>query len=238
MAVSTKQKRLGAVVTVVAAGAIGLTGCGSSSSGGSSPAGSTDPASSASSSPTSGSTSPRTGVDDSPLPQVSHGSTIPAGPSGSSAADTGAVGNAGVDLAKAAFPVTLDRAIAVARTELAGGTITKLGLDFDTRAGRWVWEVDAQKGTKQRELKIDAGTGKVIGGEHDDESSEPRAVDPKKLTPEAAIKKATALVPGTVAEWTLHHDDGVQRYEIEIRTGGSDTQDVVVPVDTGKAVRD
>lgn len=230
MAVSMKQKGFAALV---AAGAIGLAGCASGSSGDDSSTGS-GPASS----PPSGSTSTRTGVDDSPLPQVSHGSTIPPGPSGSNSADTGAVGNAGVDLAKAAFPVTLDRAMSVARTELPGGTITKLGLDFDKRAGRWVWEVDTQKGTQQRELKIDAGTGKVIGGEHDQESSEPRAVDPKKLTPEAAIKKATALVPGTVAEWTLDHDDGVQRYEIEIRTHGSDTQDVVVPVDTGKAVRD
>lgn len=226
MNISTKQKGF---AVLVAAGAVGLAGCSSSSSGGGPSAGGTDSAGA----PTSAA-APRQDADGSASDTASTGSSTDAG---MASGDAKAVGDAGADLARTTFPVTLERAQSIARSKLPDGTISKIGLEFDGKQSRWVWKVDTQKGTHQRELKLDAGTGKVVGGESDTESGKPRAVDPTKLTPQDAMQKATALVPGTVSEWALEYDDGVQRYKLDIRTHGSHTQDVVVPVDSGKATR-
>ncbi|MDF2825672.1 MAG: peptidase [Mycobacterium sp.] len=119
-----------------------------------------------------------------------------------------------------------------------GGTITKIELEFDRSSNAWVWKIDSQQDTEQRELKIDAQSAQVIADDRDQESANPMAVDPKKLTPEDAAARATALVPGSVAKWSLEYDDGVQRYSFDIRTSGNNTDDVHVDVDTGTATRD
>lgn len=131
----------------------------------------------------------------------------------------------------------MNRAMSIANSSVPGGVMTKLGIEFDKAKSRWAWKIDIQKGTSQRELKIDAGSAQVIGDEHDQESSNPRAVNPKRLSPQDAARKATALVPGRVSEWSLEWDDGVQRYEFDMHTDGSTTQDVNVAVETGKATR-
>ena len=119
-----------------------------------------------------------------------------------------------------------------------GGTITKIELEYERSANAWVWKIDSQQNTEQRELKIDAQSAQVIADDRDQESANPMAVDPTKLTPEDALARATALVPGSVAQWDLEYDDGVQRYSFDIRTSGNNTEDVHVDVDTGTATRD
>lgn len=142
-----------------------------------------------------------------------------------------------VDLATATFPVDLDRALAVADETAPGGTITKIELEFDRPADAWVWKIDSQNNTEQREIKIDASSARVIADERDQESSNPVAVDPRKLPPADALGLATALVPGSVESWALEFDDGRQRYSFDIRaTIGSD-DDVDVDVDTRVATR-
>jgi uncharacterized membrane protein YkoI len=90
--------------------------------------------------------------------------------------------------------------------------------------------------TDQRELKINAQSARVLAYNLDQETAKPVAVDPRKLTPEDATARATALVPGSVAGWTLEYDDGVQHYSFDIRSGNT-TEDVDVDVVSGTATR-
>lgn len=141
------------------------------------------------------------------------------------------------DLATTTFPVDLDRALAVAEETVPGATITKIELEYERSTNGWVWKIDAQQNTEQRELKIDAQSAQVISTDRDRESDNPVAVDPRTLTPMDAAGRATALVPGSVAKWSLEYDDGVQRYSFDIRTPGGGTEDVDVDVQTGTATR-
>ncbi|WP_395311661.1 PepSY domain-containing protein [Mycobacterium sp. AMU20-3851] len=143
------------------------------------------------------------------------------------------------DLATATFPVDLDRALSVAGDAAPGGTITKIELEFDRSTNAWVWKIDSQNATEQREIKIDAQSARVLADERDQESSNPVAVDPRRLPPMDALGLATALVPGSVESWALEFDDGRQRYSVDIRTpGGVDNDaDVDVDVETRAATR-
>jgi len=157
--------------------------------------------------------------------------------SATSSSATATVPGPDADLATTTFPVGLDRALAVADETVPGGVVTKIEVEFERSANAWVWKVDSQTGTEQHEIKIDAQSAQVIADDRDQESGNPVAVDPRKLTPEDATAKATALVPGSVAKWALEFDDGVQRYSFDIRTSGTATQDVDVDVETGVATK-
>lgn len=141
------------------------------------------------------------------------------------------------DLVTTTFPVDLDRALAVTDQTVPGGTVTKIELEYERSDNAWVYKIDTQVGTEQRELRIDARSGQVIQDDRDQESDNPVAVDPRRLTPLDAAARATDLVPGSVASWSLEFDDGRQRYSFDIRTGNG-TEDVDVDVDTGIATRD
>lgn len=156
---------------------------------------------------------------------------------GTSTTAAAATPGPGVDLGTATFPVDLDRALAVADETAPGGTITKIELGFDRPANAWVWKIDSQSNTEQREIKIDASSARVIADERDQESSNPVAVDPRKLSPADALGLATALVPGSVESWALEFDDGRQRYSFDIRTADGADDDVDVDVDTRVATR-
>lgn len=160
-----------------------------------------------------------------------------AGPSSGSSTEVSAGPGPDADLATTTFPVALDRALAVADETVPGGTITKIELEFERSTNGWVWKIDSQQNTEQRELKIDAQSAQVISNDRDRESDNPVAVDPRTLTPMDAAGRATALVPGSVAKWSLEYDDGVQRYSFDIRTPGGGTEDVDVDVETGTATR-
>jgi uncharacterized membrane protein YkoI len=207
---TTTRKFGTSLVCAAAAGALALSGC---SSGGGSEAATSSTSSSSSSVAATSSTSSAT--------------------SSSAAAAVGPGPDA--DLATTAFPVDLDRALAVADETVPGGVVTKIELDFERSANAWVWKVDSQKGTEQHEIKVDAQSARVVADDRDQESANPVAVDPRKLTPKDATAKATALVPGSVAKWALEFDDGVQRYSFDIRTSGNTTQDVDLDVDSGVA---
>lgn len=141
------------------------------------------------------------------------------------------------DLVTTTFPVDLDRALAVTDQTVPGGTVTKIELEYERSDNAWVYKIDTQVGTEQRELRIDARSGQVIRDDRDQESDNSVAVDPRRLTPLDAAARATDLVPGSVASWSLEFDDGRQRYSFDIRTGNG-TEDVDVDVDTGIATRD
>ncbi|BBY84872.1 PepSY domain-containing protein [Mycolicibacterium tokaiense] len=156
-----------------------------------------------------------------------------------SAPSTAAVAGPGpdADLATTTFPVDLDRALAVADQTVPGGTVTKIELEYERSDNTWVYKIDTQVGTEQRELRIDAQSAQVIRDDRDRESDNPVAVDPRRLTPMDAAARATDLVPGSVASWSLEFDDDRQRYSFDIRTANG-TEDVDVDVDSGAATRD
>lgn len=141
------------------------------------------------------------------------------------------------DLATTTFPVDLDRALAVADQTVPGGTVTKIELEYERSDNAWVYKIDTQVGTEQRELRIDAQSAQVIRDDRDQESDNPVAIDPRRLTPVDAAARATDLVPGSVASWSLEFDDGRQRYSFDIRTANG-TDDVDVDVESGAATRD
>jgi len=207
---TTTRKFGTSLVCAAAAGALALSGCSSGDSGQSAASSSFSSSSVAATSSTSSATS-------------------------STAAATGPGPDA--DLATTTFPVDLDRALAVADETVPGGVVTKIELEFERSGNAWVWKVDSQKGTEQHEIKVDAQSARVIADDRDQESANPVAVDPRKLTPKDATAKATALVPGSVAKWALEFDDGVQRYSFDIRGLGNTTQDVDVDVDSGVATK-
>jgi uncharacterized membrane protein YkoI len=157
----------------------------------------------------------------------------------SAVASTAAASGPGpdADLVTTTFPVDLDRALAVTDQTVPGGTVTKIELEYERSDNAWVYKIDTQVGTEQRELRIDARSGQVIRDDRDQESDNPVAVDPRRLTPLDAAARATDLVPGSVASWSLEFDDGRQRYSFDIRTGNG-TEDIDVDVDTGIATRD
>ena len=207
---TTRQRHhLTALISVVAVGTLTLSACSSD------PAASTTP-SAATSSATSSANAPA---------------------ATSSAPPAAAAPGPDADLATTTFAVDLDQALAVADTTAPSGTITKIELDFDRAANTWVWKIDSQQNTDQHEMKIDATTARVLADDRDQESANPVAVDATTLTPKDAEARATALVPGSVAKWALEFDDGVQRYAFDIRTSPSDTQGVIVDVDSGTATK-
>ena len=208
---TTTRKFGNSLVCAAAVGALALSGC--SSGGG----GEAATSSSSSSSSVAATSSPSSATSSSVAAAVGPGPDA--------------------DLATTTFPVDLDRALAVADETVPGGVVTKIELDFERSANAWVWKVDSQKGTEQHEIKVDAQSAQVIADDRDQESGNPVAVDPRKLTPKDATAKATALVPGAVAKWALEYDDGVQRYSFDIRTSGNATQDVDVDVDSGVATK-
>jgi uncharacterized membrane protein YkoI len=166
-------------------------------------------------------------------------SSVAASSSSSATSSTAAATGPGpdADLATTTFPVDLDRALAVADETVPRGVVTKIELEFERSANAWVWKVDSQNGTEQHEIKVDAQSARVIADDRDQESANPVAVDPRKLTPKDATAKAIALVPGSVAKWALEYDDGAQRYSFDIRTSENATQDVDVDVDSGVATK-
>lgn len=200
-----------ALVSAAAAATLALSGC--SSGGGNESAASASPASSPASSTTASPTNAAPSV------------AAPAGP------------GPDADLATTTFPVDLDRALGIVEQTVPGGVVTKIELEFDRAANAWVWSIDSQRNTDQHELKIDAQSARVLADDRDQETANPVAVDPRKLTPEDATARAIALVPGSVASWTLEYDDGVQRYSFDIRSGNT-TEDVDVDVVSGRATRD
>ncbi len=143
---------------------------------------------------------------------------------------------ADADLSSVTMPVDLQAALDVA-TDTAGGVTTAIGLDHSRAAGTWVWKIDRQDGSAQRELEISAADASVLKDDADTEDSTARAVDPSRLTPADAMSAALALQPGTVSEWSLEWDDGAPVYSIDVRTDSGDTE-IVVDVETGDARRD
>ena len=129
------------------------------------------------------------------------------------------------------------------------GTITDI--DLEREHGNVVYEVDITKENsfEEVEVQIHANTGKVLSTKHDDDDrkvpiidSTPSSVQPSEavantanatknsITAEQAGKLALTVVQGEVLRVEQEWDDGIQEYEVKVRTN-----DGIVKVDIAAA---
>lgn len=142
----------------------------------------------------------------------------------------------------ASADVTAADAIAAALKHTPG-TAVSAELDDDDddgdNGGKAVWEVDVLGGGDTwHSVRVDPGTGKVLGVQKDDEddTAEVRAaLKGTSVTAEEAAKAAAAK--GTVTSVDLDDDDD-KEWEAETRASGGDERDWRVDLSSGKVTAD
>ncbi|MFE0819726.1 PepSY domain-containing protein [Streptomyces sp. NPDC058794] len=144
--------------------------------------------------------------------------------------------------------VTAAEAVAAALKEAPGTAVSaelddEDGDDGDGRE-RAVWEVDVLGGDGTwHSVRIDPGSGKVLGSETDDEddTDEVRAAL-KGASVDAAEAAEAAAGRGTVTSVELdedgYHGDGKAAWEVETASSGKGEQDWRVDLRTGKVTAD
>lgn len=134
--------------------------------------------------------------------------------------------------------VTAADAIAAALKHTPG-TAVSAGLDGDDDGGKAVWEVDVLGGGDTwHSVRVDPGTGKVLGASEDDEddTDEVRAaLKGASVTAGEAAKAAAAK--GTVTSVDLDDDDD-KGWEAETRASGGDERDWRIDSGSGSVTAD
>ncbi|MFC7817978.1 PepSY domain-containing protein [Streptomyces sp. NPDC057367] len=145
--------------------------------------------------------------------------------------------------------VTAAEAVAAALKEAPGTAVSaelddEDGDDDDGDRERAVWEVDVLAGDGTwHSVRIDPGSGKVLGSETDDEddTDEVRAAL-KGASVDAAEAAKAAAGRGTVTSVELDEDgyygDGEAAWEVETTSSGKGEQDWRVDLSTGKVTAD
>jgi uncharacterized membrane protein YkoI len=135
--------------------------------------------------------------------------------------------------------VTAADAIAAALKHTPGTAVSaELDDDDDDNGGKAVWEVDVLGGGDTwHSVRVDPGSGKVLGASKDDEddTAEVRAaLKGTSVTAGEAAKAAAA--EGTVVSVDLDDDD--RGWEAETRASGGDERDWRVDLGSGKVTAD
>lgn len=135
--------------------------------------------------------------------------------------------------------VTAADAVAAALEHTPGTAVSAELDDDDDDGGKAVWEVDVLGGGDTRHsVRVDPGTGKVLGAREDDEddTAEVRAaLKGTSVTAEEAAKAAAAK--GTVTSVDLDDDDD-KGWEAETRASGGDERDWRVELSSGSVTAD
>lgn len=143
------------------------------------------------------------------------------------------------DTARVSGDVTAAEAIASALRH-SPGTAVSADLDDQDDAGPVVWDVDVLgSGNTWHSVRIDPGTGKVLGShtEHEDDTAEVRAA--LKGTSVTAAEAADAAAgKGTVTSVDLDEDGTSKAWEVETHKSGKAEQDWNVGLKTGKVTAD
>ncbi|KOU59664.1 peptidase propeptide and YpeB domain protein [Streptomyces sp. MMG1533] len=141
--------------------------------------------------------------------------------------------------ARVSGDVTAAEAIASALRH-SPGTAVSADLDDQDDAGPVVWDVDVLgSGNTWHSVRIDPGTGKVLGShtEHEDDTAEVRAA--LKGTSVTAAEAADAAAgKGTVTSVDLDEDGTSKAWEVETHKSGKAEQDWNVGLKTGKVTAD
>lgn len=135
--------------------------------------------------------------------------------------------------------VTAADAVAAALEHTPGTAVSAELDDDDDDGGKAVWEVDVLGGGDTRHsVRVDPGTGKVLGAREDDEddTAEVRAaLKGTSVTAEEAAKAAAAK--GTVTSVDLDDDDD-KGWEAETHASGGDERDWRVDLSSGSVTAD
>ncbi|MDM5297636.1 PepSY domain-containing protein [Bacillus pumilus] len=104
-------------------------------------------------------------------------------------------------------------------------------VDLEREKGKWVYEVEIQKGGFEYKVYVDAKTGKAL---NDPVKEKKQNV---KITKKQAEQIALAKAKGTVTDSDLDKENGEYIYEIEITTPNGDEVDFEISAKTGKILK-
>ncbi|UBH22560.1 PepSY domain-containing protein [Macrococcus armenti] len=126
-------------------------------------------------------------------------------------------------------------AIKTAQSEVQGSLKS---ISFDKDDNKWVYDVSIiDSSNKKHELKIDADNNKIIKSEVDDDqdNEKEQTFDYGKFVPvDEVIKAAQAVYKGDVKEWSLDHDDGKFKYNIELKGKDGKTKEFEIDPENKK----
>jgi uncharacterized membrane protein YkoI len=143
------------------------------------------------------------------------------------------------DAARVSGDVTAAQAIASALRHDAG-TAVSVELDDQDDSGPVVWDVDVLGGGNTwHSVRVDPGTGKVLGShtdQEDDTAQVRAALKGAKVTASEAAEAAAGK--GTVTSVDLDEDGTSKAWEVETHKPGKAEQDWRVDLTTGKVTAD
>lgn len=124
---------------------------------------------------------------------------------------------------------------AAAALKAAPGEIDEIELDD----GVWEVEILADNG-RWRDLKVDAGSGKVLSdrADDDDDDDDAAALRKAKLTASDAAEAALKAAPGTVTAVEFDEDDGRLVWEVEVKGEDGNERELEVNASSGKVAFD
>lgn len=92
-------------------------------------------------------------------------------------------------------------------------------ISFDRDTGQWVYAIsliDTNK--KTHEIKVNAEQNKIISSEVEDDQDNEKTFDYGEFAPiDKIIKAAQKVYNGDIKEWSLDHDDGKFKYNLELK---------------------
>lgn len=109
-----------------------------------------------------------------------------------------------------------EEAIKTAKSKVQGQLES---ISFDHDNNKWVYAVSLiDSNNKTHEVKVDAENNKIIKTEVEDDTDNVKTFDYGKFVPvDKIIKSAQKVYDGDVKEWSLDHDDGMFKYNLELK---------------------
>lgn len=140
--------------------------------------------------------------------------------SGQIPAVSGAKTSDAVAIAKS--KISLEQAIAIAQKTVKGDLVNA-EFDQNDHIEGGEFEIKSISGNTEYEVKIDAGTGKVLKTKQEkldqDDIAEYNAMKQAQINLTQAMQKATQSMNGKIIEAEFDYDNGMPAYEIELAKG-------------------
>lgn len=144
-----------------------------------------------------------------------------------------------VGLEEQEFETDVEKAISLFEDSYTA-SIDSISLSYDDGVAKY--DVDGFDDQKEYEVVINAETGEIISQsdevENDDDSDE-QAIDFSKVVSakEAMTAALGSIEGGSVEEWTLHYEDGLLVYEIELLDdNGQAIDEIIVDAETAEII--
>ncbi|WP_414045313.1 PepSY domain-containing protein [Macrococcus equi] len=107
-------------------------------------------------------------------------------------------------------------AIDTAKTKI-DGKLESISFDHDNE--KWVYAISLiDTDQKTHEIKVDAKENKIISSKIENDNDNVKTFDYGKFVPvDKIIKTAQKVYDGDIKEWSLDHDDGKFKYNLELK---------------------